>query len=139
MTVVDPRTDTTQAVRVCRLDDLDVERGAAALVHGHQVALFRLADGSVHAVDHHDPATGANVLGRGLLGTTTGPDGTSEWYVASPLHKHRYSLTDGRCLTDDRFAVSVHRVTVDGGIVEVSLASCSSAGNSRETDSRNHR
>ena len=108
-------------------------------MRGHQVALFRLVDGSVHALDHHDPATGANVLARGLLGTTTQPDGTVVWYVASPLLKHRYSLADGRCLTDDALAVAVHRVTVDAGVVQVSLASCSSAGNSDETDSRDPR
>jgi hypothetical protein len=35
---------------VCRLDDLEVERGAAALVHGQAIALFRTPDGHVHAV-----------------------------------------------------------------------------------------
>lgn len=109
---------TTTAVRVCHLDQLDVERGVAALVHGRQVALFRLADGSVRAVDHRDPATGANVVARGLLGTTA--DGT--WFVASPLHKHRYALADGRCLTDPALSLGVHRVQICDGAVEVTLA-----------------
>jgi nitrite reductase (NADH) small subunit len=95
-----------------------VERGVAALVHGHQVALFRLGDGSIHAVDHRDPATGANVVARGLLGTTT----EGEWFVTSPLHKHRYSLVDGRCLTDPALSLAVHRVHVRAGGVEVGLA-----------------
>lgn len=111
--------EATTAVRVCRLDQLDVERGVAALVHGRQVALFRLADGSVHAVDHRDPATGANVVARGLLGTTADGD----WFVASPLHKHRYSLVDGRCLTDPELSLAVHRVQVRAGVVEVALSS----------------
>jgi nitrite reductase (NADH) small subunit len=115
MTLVERHS--TPSVIVCPLDRLEPERGVAALVAGHQVALFRLPDGSVHAVDHHDPATGANVLARGLLGTTA--DG--EWYVASPLHKHRYSLVDGRCLTEPALAVSVHRVAVVDGDVEVTL------------------
>lgn len=120
MTVVDRTLDTSSstAVPVCRLADLDVERGVAALVHGRQVALFRLVDGSVRAVDHRDPATGANVVARGLLGTTE--DG--EWFVASPLHKHRYSLVDGRCLTDPALALGVHRIHVRDGVVEVTLA-----------------
>jgi len=120
MTVVDrnPDTSPSTAVCVCRLADLDVERGVAALVHGRQVALFLLADGAVHAVDHRDPATGANVVARGLLGTTL--DG--EWYVASPLHKHRYSLVDGRCFTDPALALAVHRTDVRDGAVEVTLA-----------------
>ncbi len=120
MTVVDRTHDATPstAVRVCRVADLDVERGVAALVHGRQVALFRLTDGSLHAVDHRDPATGANVVARGLLGTTV----EGEWFVASPLHKHRYSLVDGRCLTDPALALTVHRTDVGDGAVEVTLA-----------------
>ncbi len=117
-------------VVVCRLDDLEPERGAAALVHGRQVALFRLVDGSVHAVDHRDPATGANVLARGLLGTRRDGDGAGSadghaWYVASPLLKHRYRLDDGRCLDDDRVSIAVHRVDVVDDEVLVTLASCS--------------
>ena len=108
-------------VAVCPVDRLDVERGVAALVDGRQVALFRLADGSVHALDHRDPAAGANVLARGLLGTTS--DG--EWYVASPLHKHRYSLVDGRCLSTPGLSVGVHDVQVVDGIVHVTRAPCS--------------
>jgi nitrite reductase (NADH) small subunit len=119
MSVVDrtPRT-TDESVPVCRLDQLDVERGVAALVHGRQIALFLLADGTVHAVDHRDPATGANVVARGLLGTTA--DG--EWFVASPLHKHRYSLVDGRCLTDDALSLAVHVAEHRDGVVLVTLA-----------------
>lgn len=128
MTVVEePAPGTDAEVLVCRLDDLDVERGAAALVHGHQVALFRLADGTVHGIDNHDPASGANVLARGLLGTASGPDGAPEWYVASPLHKQRYALRDGRCLNDESLSVSVHTVVVRDGCVRVRLASSSSA------------
>jgi len=118
MSAVDRIPDTEAAVAVCRLDQLEVERGVAALVHGRQVALFRLADGSLHAVDHRDPATGANVVARGLLGTTA----EGEWFVASPLHKHRYSLLDGRCLGDPSLSLAVHGVAVRAGVVEVSLA-----------------
>lgn len=120
MTLVGRTTDApvAAAVPVCRLDQLDVERGVAALVDGRQVALFLLADGSVHAVDHRDPATGANVIARGLLGTTA----EGEWFVASPLHKHRYSLVDGRCLTDPARALAVHAVQVAEGQVRVALA-----------------
>ena len=39
---------------VCRLRDLEPERGVAALVDGAQVAVFLLQDGTVHAVDHLD-------------------------------------------------------------------------------------
>jgi nitrite reductase (NADH) small subunit len=80
-------------VRVCSLDDLEVERGRAALLDVQQIALFRLADGSVHAVDNFDPFSGANVISRGIVGTR-GAAAT----VASPLHKQVFDLTTGICL-----------------------------------------
>jgi nitrite reductase (NADH) small subunit len=122
MTLVDRTRETVRRpVVVCTLEQLDVERGVAALVDDRQVALFRLADGSVHAVDHRDPATGANVVARGLLGTTA----EAEWFVSSPLHKHRYSLVDGRCLSDPGLAIAVHTVDIHDGVVHVTLAASS--------------
>lgn len=123
MTLIDrsPEAVRRAAVPVCGLDQLDIERGVAALVHDRQVALFLLADGSVHAVDHRDPATGANVVARGLVGTTV----EGEWFVASPLHKHRYSLVDGRCVSDPDLSLAVHAVDIRDGVVHVTLAASS--------------
>ncbi|OAN41009.1 nitrite reductase small subunit NirD [Microbacterium sp. H83] len=80
-------------VRVCTIDDLEVERGRAALIDGEQVALFLLADGSVHAVDNLDPYSGAQVMSRGIVGSR-GDAPT----VASPLHKQVFDLRTGICL-----------------------------------------
>lgn len=80
-------------VRVCTLNDLEVERGRAALIDGDQVALFLLPDGTVHAVDNLDPYSGANVISRGIVGTR-GEAPT----VASPLHKQVFDLRTGICL-----------------------------------------
>ncbi|WP_217496694.1 nitrite reductase large subunit NirB [Acidipropionibacterium acidipropionici] len=79
---------------VCALADLIPGLGAAALVDGEQVALFRLRDDSVRAVQQADPhADGANVMSRGIVGAqgalTT---------LASPLHKELYDLATGTCL-----------------------------------------
>ncbi len=82
-----------ESIRVCGLDDLEVERGRAALVDDLQVALFRLRDGSVRAVDNLDPFTGAQVIARGIVGTRGDAD-----TVASPLHKQVFDLATGECL-----------------------------------------
>ncbi|GAA1708836.1 hypothetical protein GCM10009809_01350 [Isoptericola hypogeus] len=94
----DSRTDGPGWSAVCRLDVLAPERGAAALVTGSdgeevQVALFRLLDGSVHAVQQLDPYAGANVMSRGIVGTRRGTP-----TVASPVYKQVFELTTGRCL-----------------------------------------
>jgi nitrite reductase (NADH) small subunit len=88
-----PRAARTVWTAVCRLDDLAPERGAAALVGGQQVALFRLVDGTVLAVDQLDPFSGAHVISRGIVGTR-GDVPT----VASPMYKQVFDLRTGRCL-----------------------------------------
>ncbi|MTV26337.1 nitrite reductase small subunit NirD [Nitriliruptoraceae bacterium ZYF776] len=100
---------------VCPLAAIVPDTGVAALVDGGQVAVFRLADGAVHALGNHDPCSGANVLSRGILGDVDG-----EPVVASPVHKQRFSLTTGRCL-DAEVTVPVHPVRVVDGVVEVRL------------------
>ncbi len=110
-------------LRVCALDDLVPDRGAAALVDGQQVALFRLGTGEVHAVDHRDPFTGANVLARGLVGTR-GELAT----VASPLHKQVFSLTTGQCLDDPDVRLRVWPVRVVDGQVEVGVGADEAKG-----------
>ncbi|MBI4939155.1 MAG: nitrite reductase small subunit NirD [Actinobacteria bacterium] len=103
---------------VCRYVDLEPERGVAALVDGAQVALFRLHDGTLAAVDHRDPFSGANVLARGLVGTR-GDAAT----VASPMYKQVFDLRTGVCLDDPSVAVRVHAVRVDdAGTVLVAVA-----------------
>lgn len=101
-------------VPVCRLEDLVAGRGAAAFVAGRQVALFRLPQGSVYAIDNHDPFSGANVLSRGIVGDLKG-----EIVVASPIYKQHFSLVSGYCLEDASVAVSVYPVRTLGGMVEV--------------------
>jgi nitrite reductase (NADH) large subunit len=95
-------------VRVCRLDDILPESGAAARVGTAQVAVFRVGD-AVHALGNFDPASRANVLSRGIVGDVGG-----ELVVASPIYKQHYSLITGRCLEDPALAVPVHLVRIHG-------------------------
>ncbi|GAB2685099.1 nitrite reductase small subunit NirD [Thalassiella azotivora] len=85
-------------VPVCALADLEVERGAAALVADQQVALFRLHDDTVRAVQHRDPVTGAHVLARGIVGSRRVEGRGDVPTVASPLLKQVYDLDTGVCL-----------------------------------------
>jgi nitrite reductase (NADH) small subunit len=104
----------TAWVDVCGYDDLQAERGVAALVGGQQVALFRLADGSVHAVGHHDPFSGANVMARGLVGTRGDVD-----TVASPVYKQVFDVRTGQCLDDGSVGLPCWPVEVVEGRVRV--------------------
>jgi nitrite reductase (NADH) small subunit len=99
---------------VCRYTDLQPERGVAALVSQAQVALFRMFDGTLHAIGNQDPYTGAFVLSRGIVGSR-GEIPT----VASPLHKQVFDLRTGTCLDDETVAVPVFDVRTRDGLVEV--------------------
>ena len=107
---------------VCGLDALTLERGAAALVEGQAVALFRLGDDEVVAIDDVDPFWGVSVLSRGLVGCLGGHD-----TVASPLLKQRFDLRTGVCIDDARMSVATWPVRIQDGRVEVSRVP-SSAG-----------
>jgi nitrite reductase (NADH) small subunit len=103
-------------VRVCRFDDLQPERGAAALVKDRQIALFRTWDGAVYAVDHLDPFSGAHVMARGIVGTR-GAVPT----VASPMYKQVFDLRTGAALDDPSVHLQVHAVRLVNGLVDVAL------------------
>jgi NAD(P)H-dependent nitrite reductase small subunit len=99
--------------RICALEEILRGCGVAALLDGEQVAVFRVRD-AVHAIGNHDPASGANVLARGIVGDVGG-----EIVVASPLYKEHFSLVTGCCLEDPSLSVPVYRARVSDGHVWV--------------------
>ena len=100
---------------VCALDAILPGTGVCALVEGHQIALFRpTAAAQVYALDNLDPFAQASVLSRGLIGEHGG-----ELWVASPLKKQRFRLTDGLCMEDESFSVKHYDVRVKDGEVQL--------------------
>ena len=122
MTVILDRADelTTTAVgewhRVCPVDELEVAWGEAALIQGRQVALFRIAPDEVFAVAQQDPATLANVMARGIIGSRG-----SRPTIASPLHKEVYDLETGECFTDPNLKLATFATRLVDGYIEVEL------------------
>lgn len=101
-------------ISVCRLDGLRPDRGAAVLVDGRQLALFRLASGELFAVDHKDPATGANVMAHGIVGDRRGVP-----TLASPLHKQVYDLRTGERLDAPGVGLGTWAIEQRDGVVFV--------------------
>lgn len=104
----------TSYVPVCRLEDIEVEGGVAALVHGEAVAVFRTHDGAIHALSNYDPCARASVLARGIVGTRGDVP-----FVASPMYKQAFDLRSGQCLDDAAVLVPVFEVEISGGMVLV--------------------
>jgi nitrite reductase (NADH) small subunit len=107
------RSDRTWE-KVCPVDDLEIERGVTALVHGQAVAIFRTHDGEIYALGNHDPFAKASVLARGIVGTREGIP-----FVASPMHKHAFDLRTGQCLDDEHASVPAYDVLIEDGIVHI--------------------
>jgi nitrite reductase (NADH) small subunit len=99
---------------VCDYDDLLPERGACALVEGHQIALFRTYDGRLYALSNRDPFSGAYVLARGIVGSRHGVP-----TVASPMYKQVFDLATGQCLDDPGVRARTYAVRRSGLRVEV--------------------
>ncbi|MET4590060.1 nitrite reductase small subunit NirD [Arthrobacter sp. 754] len=100
--------------RVCAVEELELSWGEAALIAGRQVALFRTGPSEVFAVAHEDPATGAHVMARGILGSRG-----SRPTIASPLHKEVYDLETGECFGTAAVRLETFSTRVSDGFVEV--------------------
>lgn len=128
MTMSEVRRQPTSAVRVkrraaagwvavCDVGRVTPDRGVAALVGGRAIAIFRLADDSLVAIDNIDPISGASVLSRGIVGEAEGTP-----TVASPMYKQRFDLRTGRCLDSPTTRVAVHEGRITDGVIEVRIS-----------------
>ncbi|MEE6166661.1 MULTISPECIES: nitrite reductase small subunit NirD [unclassified Mycolicibacterium] len=121
MTLLDDRNEVYSRqlwdwTTACRYDYLMPCRGVAVLLpDGSQVALFRLDDGTLHAVGNIDPFSGAAVMSRGIVGDRGG-----RATVQSPIKKQAFAFDDGSCLDDAEMSVPVYRTRVTpGGFVQI--------------------
>lgn len=104
---------------LCNAADLVANSGIVALAGDQQVALFFLPDSEqkIFAIGNRDPKSGANVIGRGIIGHLQG-----ELVIASPLYKQHFRLSDGACLEYPEQQLPVWPVRVNGAVVEIALA-----------------
>ncbi|MEB7539974.1 nitrite reductase small subunit NirD [Pantoea anthophila] len=102
---------------VCALTQILPATGVCALVNGEQIAIFRPRDDEqLYAISNIDPFAGASVLSRGIIA-----EHQDALWVASPLKKHRFRLSDGVCMEDASRNVAAWPVRVNAGQVEVCL------------------
>ncbi|WP_433622042.1 Rieske (2Fe-2S) protein [Nocardia sp. CA-120079] len=87
---------------VGRLDDIPVGEGRAYVVDGAQIAVYRLRDGTLRALDATCPHQGGP-LADGL---------TDDRVVICPLHGRTYDLATGAELGGGQ-AVCAYRATAD--------------------------
>ena len=105
---------------LCSRRDLVAHSGVVAWLDGKQVALFHLPETEtgeqVFAIENKDPKSGANVIGRGIVGQLKG-----DLVIASPLYKQHFRLQDGACLEYPEQRLQVWPVRLNGEAVEIAV------------------
>ncbi|WP_333679153.1 nitrite reductase small subunit NirD [Dyella sp.] len=97
---------------VCDLEDIVSNTGVCALVDDQQVAVFRVGEQALYAIDNFDPNANAYVLSRGLIGSLG-----ERVVVASPIYKQHFDLRTGECLEAPEHSVRAWQVKLQQGHV----------------------
>ncbi len=111
---------TLQWQSLCSRADLVANSGVVAWVDGAQIALIYLpgeeSGKQLYAIDNRDPKSGANVIGRGIVGNLAG-----DLVIAAPLYKQHFRLEDGTCLEYPEQQLRTWPVRLQGERVEIGV------------------
>ncbi|WP_373188037.1 nitrite reductase small subunit NirD [Halopseudomonas sp.] len=116
-----PQGTAGQWRTICNRTDLVANSGVVVWLDGAQVALFHLPETEqgekLYALENRDPKSGANVIGRGIVGHLKGG-----LVIASPLYKQHFRLEDGACLEYPEQQLRVWPARLTGDLVEICTA-----------------
>lgn len=88
---------------VARLSDIDIRSSRTVTIDGKLIALFRLTDGTIRALDNKCPHKGG-VLSEGMVCGST---------LHCPLHDLKLDLHTGKAHAPDEGSVTAYEVEVD--------------------------
>ena len=102
--------------KICAVEDIPREGGRTLHLDNREqgtleIGLFRLGDGTLHAVDNRCPHQ-QGPLSLGLI--------SGEWVIC-PLHNRRVHVIEGHMLAPDTGCVKVYPVKVEDQHVYISL------------------
>lgn len=95
-----------------RVEEIPVGEGRTVVVDGVQVAVFRLRDGSLRAIDAVCPHRGGP-LADGLADNCV---------VVCPLHGHAFDLSSGTEVSGADLSVRSYPVEVVGGAIRLTVS-----------------
>ena len=109
---------TATKLAIGKTADFSAELGMCIKAEGKQIAVFFVPDTEQQwfAIDNYNPQNQRMVLSRGLVGDEEGIP-----FVACPLHKYRYSLKDGNCLTDEQYSIQTYAVSIENDEVFIQV------------------
>ncbi|WP_042168967.1 nitrite reductase small subunit NirD [Paenibacillus gorillae] len=94
----------TMRVQVAKLADIDVKSSRKVKVQDTEIAIFRLTDGSVLAVENKCPHKGGQLSEGMVCGGA----------VHCPLHDWKIDLRSGRAQAPDEGCITTFDLEVDG-------------------------
>jgi nitrite reductase (NADH) small subunit len=89
---------------VANYSDLQVKAGYSVKIDDHEIALFKVSNGKVFAIENRSPHPKGGVLTEGLV---------SGEFVFCPVYDWKISLADGKVQAPDEGQVKTYQVEVE--------------------------
>ncbi|UOQ48067.1 nitrite reductase small subunit NirD [Gracilibacillus caseinilyticus] len=102
---------TVGKVLIGNYEDLPVSLGKAVVVDDKELAVFRLSNGKVKAIENKCPHRGG-VLSEGMV---------SGEHVFCPLHDWKINVSDGLVQAPDEGCVQTYKTTIEDNKVYVEI------------------
>ncbi|KHF39921.1 nitrite reductase small subunit NirD [Halalkalibacter okhensis] len=96
---------TGTRINICKYDHLPSMIGQVFVIGHNEMAVFRLSNGNVRAIENKSPHPKGGRLADGLV---------SGEYVYCPIHDWIISLIDGKVQAPDRGQVKTYPIEVSG-------------------------
>lgn len=98
---------------VSKLEDIPINTGKTVRYQGLEIALFRIGQDNIRAIENRCPHKGG-VLAEGIV---------SGEYVFCPLHDRKIDLSSGLVQAPDTGCVKTYKVMVQDGLVYIHFPS----------------
>src|SRR5213080_4241002 len=98
-------------IKVATIDEIPEKLGKTVQIGSHGIAIFRLANGEIRAIENRCPHKGG-VLAEGMV---------SGEHVFCPMHDWKISLKDGKVQAPDTGCVKTYETEIKDGNVIVIL------------------
>ncbi|MEK4363235.1 nitrite reductase small subunit NirD [Paenibacillus sp. FSL M8-0212] len=95
--------------RIGHLADIDEKGARTFLIKDTEIAVFKLSDGSLHAVENRCPHKGGKLSEGMVCGTA----------VHCPLHDWKIDLRNGKVHEPDEGCLNTYKTEVDGNSGEI--------------------
>ncbi|WP_342429296.1 nitrite reductase small subunit NirD [Neobacillus sp. FSL H8-0543] len=89
---------------VANYSNLPIRSGYTVNINDNNIALFKVTDGKVYAIENHSPHPKGGVLTEGLV---------SSDFVFCPVYDWKISLVDGKVQSPDEGQVKTYQVEVE--------------------------